>query len=232
MMRKINKEKIEKIKIRQAEASDLNEIISVEKEVWGERAATKEQFESRLKTFPEGVLIALKNNKIIGVIAIQKVNCSDIFNNGSLNWYEVTDNGFIKNSHNPSGDSIYGVDLSVLASAPRKTGTRLLENIGRFCIVHNLKYGLLGGRILFYHKFSNKMSVEEYIQATVKTKNGIRPLDPEINFYKKAGLRIKKIIPNYFNDPESLNYGVLLVWENPFYNQWYRWLGSKIFRIG
>ena len=227
------KKNLEKVKIRQATIDDINGILFVEKEAWGEKAATKEQFESRLKTFPQGVLVAIKDyDKIVGVVAVEKVNYSDIINNSSLNWYEVTDNGFIKNSHKPNGDSIYGVDLSVLPSAPCKTGTRLLENIAKLCIARNLKYGVLGGRIPDYHKFADKMSVDEYVKATVKTKNGIKPLDPEINFYKKADLKIVKIMPDYFSDSESLNYGVLLVWENPFYNKWYRWLGARIFKIG
>jgi len=47
--------------------------------------------------------------------------------------------------------------------------------------------------------------------------NKKRLLDKELNFYNKAGLNIIKVIPGYMNDIDSLNYGVLLVWKNPFY---------------
>jgi ribosomal protein S18 acetylase RimI-like enzyme len=58
------------------------------------------------------------------------------------------------------------------------------------------------------------MSVEEYVYA--RTKTG-RVLDPELALYLSLGMKIEKIIPNYFDDPESLNYGVLVSWANPFY---------------
>ncbi len=58
------------------------------------------------------------------------------------------------------------------------------------------------------------MTAEEYLEA--KNARG-EPLDPEVRFYKRAGLKIGKVIPGYFDDPDSLSYGVLLIWENPFY---------------
>ena len=223
-----------KIKIRQAKIKDIPEILEIEKRAWGERgAATKEMFESRIETFPEGTLVAEIDGKIVGVVATEIVNYD--LDKNAYSWYEITDNGYIKNSHNPKGDTIYGVDLSV---APfyqgLKVGSKLLEVIGKLAIKYNIKQGMLGGRMPGYYKYANKMSVEEYINATVETdetEKSVKPLDPEINFYKKAGLKIIKIIPNYYNDPESLNYGVLLLWKNHFYNKWYRWLGVKLFRI-
>jgi hypothetical protein len=57
------------------------------------------------------------------------------------------------------------------------------------------------------------------------------PPDPELLFYRKCGFEIKKIIPNYFKDSESVNYGILLVRRNIFYNKWYRGMVSKIFSL-
>jgi len=123
------------------------------------------------------------------------------------------------------------VDLSVHPSYQRKgVGRKLMEVIGRLAIKYNLKQGVLGGRIPNYHKFADKIKVEDYIKTDKTTQNNIPP-DPEILFYRQLGLKVVKIIPNYFDDPESLNYGVLLVWKNPFYNKWYRWIAAKIFRV-
>ena len=36
--------------------------------------------------------------------------------------------------------------------------------------------------------------------------------------YEKDSLRIVKILPEYFPDPASEDYGVLLYGKNPFYN--------------
>jgi ribosomal protein S18 acetylase RimI-like enzyme len=212
----------EKIKIRQARLEDISRILAIEGGAWGsEKSASREVFESRIKTFPEGVLVAENNGKIVGVVVIERVNY-DLKNN-AFTWYQITDNGFIKNSHNPNGDTIYGVDLSVAPAFQNSgIGTRLLENIGKMAIRYNVKRGMLGGRIPDYYKHSNEVSIEDYVKSDV---------DPEVRFYRKAGLKIIKIIPNYFKDPESLNYGILLLWENPFYNKWYRWLVATIFKI-
>lgn len=225
------KSKSKKVKIRQAKIEDIPEILIIEKEAWGEeKAASKKMFESRIKTFPEGTLVAEINKKIVGVVVTERVNYN--LQKDSYNWYEITDNGFIRRSHKKDGNTIYGIDLSVAPSFQHLgIGTKLLESIAKLCIRYNIRQGMLGGRIPGYHKYADRMSIREYVSATIDTEKGTKSLDPEIDFYKKAGLKIVKIIPNYFEDPESLNYGVLLLWKNPFYNRWYRWLAAKIFKV-
>jgi ribosomal protein S18 acetylase RimI-like enzyme len=206
-----------KIKIRQARLEDIPQILEAEKAAWGkERAATFEMFESRIKTFPEGTKVAQINDNIAGAISTEIVNYD--LENDSPNWYEITDNGFIAKTHNPSGDTLYGVNLSVHPTWQNKEiGKELLRNIIEFGISMNLKRGLLGSRIPNYHKFAHKMKVEDYVNLC-QQKSGsstIQP-DPELLFYLKCGLKIVKVIPNYFEDPESLNYGVLLIMKNPY----------------
>jgi GNAT superfamily N-acetyltransferase len=219
-----------KIKIRQAKIEDIPQILEVEKAAWGEgRAATFEMFESRIKTFPHGNLVALANNKIIGVMATQIMNY-DLEKN-AFTWYEATDNGYIKKTHDPKGDTLYGVDLSVHPLYQNKgVGKKLMISVGKLAIKYNLKQGVLGARIPNYHKYADKIKVEDYVKINKNEKTNIPP-DPELMFYQKLGLKIVKVIPNYFDDPESLNYGVLMVWKNPFYNKWYRWIAAKFFKV-
>lgn len=214
-----------RVKIRKAKIDDIPQILKVEKAAWGsERAATFEMFQSRIETFPEGTLVAILENKIVGVVATEIVNYD--LKKGFLTWYEVTDNGFIKKTHNPKGDTLYGVDLSVDPSYQnRGVGKKLMIAIGKLIIGYNLKRGLLGARIPQYHQFANRINVKEYVNLREK-KDEILP-DPELIFYQKLGLKILGVVPNYFKDPESLNYGVLMAWENPFYNKWYRGIVAK-----
>lgn len=223
--------KSKKVKIRQARIEDIPEILFVEKKAWGEKkAATKEMIESRILTFPEGTLVVEVGEMVVGVITTEIVNYD--LKKDAHTWYEITDNGFIKNSHKSDGDTIYGVDLSVDPFFQQSgIGTKLLESIGKLAIRYNVKQGMLGGRMPGYYNYADRMSAEEYANATIGTGKGAKSLDPEINFYKKAGLKIVKIIPNYFKDPESLDYAVLLLWKNPFYNKWYRWIGTKFFKV-
>ncbi|NWF95319.1 MAG: hypothetical protein HXY34_04180 [Candidatus Thorarchaeota archaeon] len=202
-----------KVRVRQAVMSDVPEIVRVENETWppGE-AATEEMFRSRIEVFPEGVHVAEYEGRLVGVVAFERVHYDT--SNPVTTWKQATDNGMIRASHKPDGETIFGIDLSATPSAPPKTGTRLLAEVGRYAIHHNLKRGVLGGRIPKYSEYADKMTPEEYLEA--KDSMG-RPLDPEVRFYKRAGLKIGKIIPGYFDDPDSLSYGVLLIWENPFY---------------
>jgi len=219
------------IKIRQAKIEDIPQILQVEKAAWGEeRAATFEMFESRIKTFPQGNLVALVDNKIVGVVSTQIMNY-DLEKN-AFTWYEATDNGYIKKTHNQKGDTLYGVDLSVHPLYQNKgIGTKLMVSVGKLIVKYNLKRGLLGARVPHYYKYADKIKIEDYVKINDKKRADIPP-DPELVFYQRLGLKIVKIIPNYFKDPESLNYGVLLVWDNPFYNnnKWYRWIMATFLR--
>jgi len=203
-------------KVRIARKDDVDQLLGLEEEAWlpGQRF-DREIFESCMKTFPDGVLVAEEKSRIVGVAVTQIVNYGYKLEDFSLTWYEATDNGRIQNTHDPNGDTLYGVNLSVSRYASRNASKLLMVSTGKLVIKHNLKRGILGGRLPRYHKYQDTMTAEEYLHATSETG---RALDPELYFYQKMGLRALKVLPNYFNDPESCNYGVLLVWENPFYH--------------
>lgn len=213
----------ERLKIRKAKTGDISSILALEVKTWGqESAATKEMMESRMRVFPEGVMVAELGDRIIGVVAIEKIKCDEWIDK-DFSWYDITDNGFIRSTHNEKGDAVYGVDLSVDPDLQRMgIGTKLSEHVGKFIIKNNLKCCLLGERVPEYHKYASGMSIEEYIKSD---------LDPEIKFYKKAGLKIVRPLKNYFKDSASLDYGVLVKWRNPCYNKWYRLLISLFFRV-
>ena len=210
------------IKIQQTKIDDIPKILEVEKATWGEkRAASSDMVKSRIEIFPEGTLIALVNNNLVGFISTQIVNYD--LEHDSPSWYEITDNGFIAKTHNPHGDTLYGVNLSVHPEwQNRDVGKKLLKSVIEFGISINLKQGLLGARVPHYYKFADKIKIEDYVNiCKQKVEDNISlndniPPDPELLFYLKCGLQIVKVIPNYFEDPESLNYGVLLMMKNPY----------------
>jgi len=217
-----------RIKVRQAILKDINDMLMVEEEAWqGKFQFTREHLISQMETYPEGLICALVDGKVEGFVVLEILNYE--IGEKSPSWSEITDNGFIKNTHNDEGDTIYGVNLSVSPHAMHGTSDMLMEAVAKLTIKRNMKQVILGGRIPRYHKYCNKYTPEEYIRA----KKGKRLLDPELYIYNKAGLEIIKVIPNYFNDPESLNNGVLLRWKNPSYNWFYplRWLLSRLFKL-
>jgi len=232
-----------KIRIRQARIDDIEAILLVEKKAWPENLrASREMYESRLEIFPQGILVAETEGKIGGVVVSQIMHFNSIPDISS--WSEATDYGYIKNSHDPKGNSFYGVNLSVSPQTQSRVAVALLEAVGKLAIRYNFRQIVLGGRIPsfarylkhHYHKngisaISNKKRdkiAEDYIQATNRRGN---PLDPQITFYQKVGMKIIKLLPNYFKDPESLNYGVLVLWSNPFYGKPFRRFRSWRFKL-
>ncbi len=200
------------LEVRQAGSRDIKEILRIEREAWPKGLrATKEMFHSRLKTFPEGFLCAVMDGEIQGFVVTEILDYD--MRGSRLSWQEATDNGYIRKTHNPNGDTLYGVSLSVSTHAQRRVSVALLEATGKLVIKYGLKHGVFGSRIPRYHRYAAKMPVEKYIEA--KTKTG-RLLDPELGIYQSVGLKPVRIIPGYIKDPESLDYGILVVWENPF----------------
>ena len=202
-----------------AKIEDLPQMLDVERATWGKEGATEEMIKSRIETFSDGILVALMDNKIVGTLMTQIINADDI---GLKTWYGITDDGFIKKTHTPKGDTLYGVSLSV-HPLYRQIGIsrKIFENIVKLIVKYNLKQVMLGGRVPDYYKFADKIKIEDYIK--IEEDNGNIPPDSELTFYRKFGLDIVKIIPNYFKDPESLNYGILLRRKNPCFNKFYRW---------
>jgi ribosomal protein S18 acetylase RimI-like enzyme len=203
----------EKIKYRTANLSDVESIAILEKKVWDKNAASSENVRNRVEVFPHGNVVAVQNNKIVGYVStiIINENKSKNFNT----WYQYTDDGNAKGVFDPKGELLFGISLTVDDEIRNEgIGSSLLLAIARMAIENNLKAGILGGRLPFYYT-RPELSVEEY--ANLKDEKG-RIFDPELRLYKRMGLTVVKLQPDYFKDPESLDYGVILRWNNPFYS--------------
>jgi hypothetical protein len=201
------------IQIQQLSLKDLDELVTVEVEAWGkEMCATRAMLQSRLEHFQEGMIGARKEGKLLGYVGLMMIN--DAMCDKDFTWMGITDGGYIQATHNPSGNCLYGVSLSVIPAAPKDLAVKLLKAAGKLSVRKALKGILFGCRIPNFHKHSKRMGVEEYISATSSTG---RILDPELSLYRQVNCLTVRPIPNYFEDPESLNYGVLVFFENPFY---------------
>lgn len=211
--------------------------VALDKEVWEKITdetfmRTEEMVETHFNTCPKLIYCAFNNGKLMATSGSIYTTSEDISKNKS--WLEKTGNGFLT-THNPKGDIMFGVDLSVLKGSPPKLSDKIvLANLIIAVMGEGLKALYLGSRIPSYHKYSN-MQIEDYVFG--KRKNG-KPLDPELYFYLKDGFEIVEIIPEYMRDPESLNYGVLIKWNNPLYKVTktfpflkpvIRWVGKRFF---
>ncbi len=214
-----------------------HDFVRINREVWG--AITKDEYlwtvdkvKSHFKICPQTTYCAFANGKMVATLNNIFTTEEELRKNKS--WLEKTGNGYLT-THVPTGNLGFGVDLSVTREAPKKVSDKLvLATVLVGIIGEGLKAGYIGSRIPSYHKHRD-IKVEDYVYG--KRRNG-KPLDPELYFYLKDGFEIEEIIPEYMDDPDSLNYGVLIRWDNPLYRVTkalpflkpvIRWIGKKLF---
>jgi hypothetical protein len=202
-------------KVRQARGdADLQAYAALQVEAWKNgQAADIAQLRSRFATDPRNILVAEVSGRIVGAASTMRLANYDYA--AAPSWHTLSDDGHCFN-HVPRGKIVYGIDLSVARNAPPGTVDDLMAAIGRYAIASGATAGMLGGRMPRYAKHArNGLSPDEYMRA--RTRSG-RYLDPEIELYSKIpGLKIVQLLPNYFDDADSLNYGVLLEWKNQFH---------------
>lgn len=192
----------------------LDGVMRVEESAWTlELQAPKGKFASRLNIFPEGFFVACVNGKIEGVTTSQITTYDP---NASKTWDEITDKGMIAETHIREGNALYVVSVGVAEEAQgNHIGSRMVKAQKELASNLGLKYLYLGARIPGYDNYCKEhgeTSVGDYLE--LKDNNG-ESVDPEIRFYNRCGLEVKKIIPEFEPDIDSRNYGVVMVWENP-----------------
>ncbi len=196
--------------VRHAKIDELEEVVRVEEETWPlEIRASREKFKSRMNFFPQGFFGAYVNGKMVAVSTAQIIRYP---NKDLTSWERITDNGLIANSHTREGNALYIVSLGVSRNYQGQgLGSKLLEAQKNLARELGLQYLVLGARIPGYHKYSH-LPIDEYL--ALRKAGTSEPLDPEIRFYERSGLEIAQIIPNYMeDDPESRNYGAVMIWS-------------------
>lgn len=200
--------------IRSYTRADIPQLIEVQRECFPppypeDQLWKPEQLESHIERFPEGALCA----EIDGVIAGSSTSLIIQFDpdHPHHTWEEVADGGYIR-THNPAGDSLYGIDMAV-RPAYRGRGVAKRMYQARFDLVRRLglKRFLAAGRMPGYHRYASAMSPEEYAARVVAGEL----VDPVLTPQLRAGLRPVTVIREYIQDEESRNCALLLEWPNP-----------------
>jgi len=135
------------------------------------------------------------------------------------NWYEATNNGMIttggNSTHNPSGDCVFLIGVGVDASLK---GKGLVNHL----IAHSLKEAkasgkkmVLGyGRLPQLHQFYETATIQQAEKHLQQQKPGTTlPADFGARFHVVNGAKAISVIPNAMDDPESLDYGFLALYD-------------------
>ncbi|MGM0852735.1 MAG: GNAT family N-acetyltransferase [Bacillota bacterium] len=214
-MAKIESPYLEKeLVIRNITQDDVEEVAALSINSFGpDISFKKNHFASQADIFPEGQILIEYKGKIVGSCSSLILNYEEYEKNHTYS--VICDNGFIRN-HNPEGENLYGVEVSVHSDFRKlKIGRRLYDARKQLCRDLNLKSIVIGGRIPFYHKYANHMSAETYTEKVV---NG-EIYDPVLTFQLNNGFHLKEVIPNYLpDDEESMSYATSMEWYNEQYS--------------
>lgn len=190
---------------------------------------TEEQLSRLIKKFPEGQICIEDNGKPVAV-ALSLIIDFSLF--GDQHSYDqIVGNGTFK-SHDPDGDYLYGIDVSVDPEYQgMRLGRRLYDLRKELAENLNLKGILLGGRIPGYHKHSKEMQAQQYI-LKVKTRE---LYDPVLTFQLSNDFHVRNLLDDYWpGDHQSRGNAVLLEWINIYYQKKTKLIGKtkSIARLG
>ena len=206
---------ISKIQVRPLQIEDYQQLAQSFRRVYADGSDvfwTHKQIETLLRIFPEGQVVTVADDKIVGCALSIIVNYDLV--KGDHTYAKVTGHETFS-THNPNGNILYGIEVFI---HPDYRGLRLARRMYEYrkelCEKLNLKAIMFGGRIPNYHKYADKMRPKEYIEQVGKREI----YDPVLTFQLSNDFHVRRVMTNYLpNDEESKHYACLLQWDNIYY---------------
>lgn len=199
-----------RLKVRPLQMEDYDQLVEVQLRCFpGMKPWHRDQIKSQLEIFPEGQLCIEMDGRVVASSSSLVVRYEK--NDAWHDWAVTADKGYIR-THDPMGDTLYGIEIMV---DPDFRGMRLARRLyeARKSLAQemNLKRIIIGGRIPGYHKYADTLSAEQYVeQVTSKAL-----IDPVLTAQLSNGFTLQGLIPNYLpSDKESLGYATYLEWRN------------------
>ena len=185
---------ITKIQVRPLQIEDYGQLAQSFRRVCSDGSVvfwTHEQIETLLRIFPEGQVVTVADDKIIGC-ALSIIVDYDLVK-GDHTYAKVTGNETFS-THNPKGNILYGIEVFI---HPDYRGLRLARRMYEYrkelCEKLNLKAIMFGGRIPNYHKYADKMRPKEYIEQVRKREI----YDPVLTFQLSNDFHVRKVMTYY-----------------------------------
>ncbi len=163
-----------------------------------------EHYRSHIGMFPEGQLVAVAGDEVIGATTTLRVGES--LARGRHSFPQIFGDGRLT-VHDSDGAWLYGADLGVLPAWRRRGVGRALyaarqRLVRRLGLKGQVTVGLLAG----YGALAGRIDAKRYYEELVAGERA----DPTITVQLRIGFRPKGLIPDYVDDPVCAGYGALL----------------------
>ena len=227
MQAEINKVELRNLQIedyKQLKTSMLHSYCELDDTYWEE-----EEIENLLSIFPEGQLVILVDDKVVGSALSILVNYRKASSNHT--YQRITGNSTFS-THDPEGEVLYGIDVFISPEyRGLRLGRRLYDARKELCETLNLKSIIFAGRIPKYSEYADDITPKEYIDK-VRLKE---LYDPVLSFQLSNDFHVLKIMKNYLEgDVSSQEYAVLLEWNNIYYEKSPKLINARksVIRLG
>jgi predicted N-acetyltransferase YhbS len=165
-----------------------------------------DQYKKHVEIFPEGQFVALDGDKVIGATTSMRYH----FNLNHIEhhtFYEIMGGGWLT-THDPNGEWLYGIDVSVdpdyrklgIARALYRARQHTVRELG---LKGQMTVGMLNG----YRNYQEQMSLEEYYEKVKQHEL----FDPTVSVQEKVGFEIVGLMKDYLNDPTCGNAGAVII---------------------
>ncbi len=180
--------------------TELKSVYDLEISRWNpEQACTLEKFKIRYNNFKDGFILAYNSEGIL----VGYIYCiiKSYFNNGDINWERDSGDG-TGNSHDPNGNSLFCVSITTCYKSPKGTMRNLVNAWKDLAKDFNLNSVYCGSRISGLK--DTELSIHEYFKSVLNKE----VYDPVMSKWMSCDMTVGSLVPNYFEDGESFNYGV------------------------
>jgi predicted amidohydrolase/ribosomal protein S18 acetylase RimI-like enzyme len=205
-----------KLVLRHLTLDDFKDIRAIFENTYADMGGswTKEQVAALLAVFPEGQICIEDKGHVIAVALSLIVKYSEW---GDKHTYaDITADGTFA-THDPDGDTLYGVDVIVNPDYRNlRLGRRLYDARKELCEQLDLRAIVAGGRIPNYRNYADKMTPRQYIELVKKREI----YDPVLSFQLSNEFHVRKVIRGYEPmDTDTRGYATLLEWLNIYYEE-------------
>lgn len=198
--------------LKLSDYADLKELMDVLYPNMG-GAWPEKKFRAQLAAFSDGQICIEDHGKVVAAAFSLIVEYEKF---GDKHTYDqITGNAYLT-THDPKGDTLYGIEVVVHPDYQgMRLGRRLYEARKELCQNLNLKSIVAGGRIPNYQDYADKISPQKYIEHVKKKEI----YDPILTFQLSNDFEVKRVLRGYLpEDKESRGYATLLEWNNLYYD--------------
>jgi ribosomal protein S18 acetylase RimI-like enzyme len=180
-------------------------------------AIFEEQFRAHMRVFPQGQYIAVDTDRdtVVGLTVSMRVAFDPKHPRPLIEpWRTVTNNAWLT-THDPEGNWMYGVESCVDQYYQGYGIGRALMDARRHVIRKlNLRGMVAGGTLKDYHRYHKRYSPQDYLRHVERGDI----FDTNLTKQFRMGFKPIAIIPNYVDDPDTLGFAAMIVWNNPDYH--------------